>query len=147
VTRYLVDTNLYIRAFRNVAAAAELRRFYAANAPACYLSSVVLHELLLGAGGPDQARAISREVAKPFRRTARLVTPSASAWRASAETVARLAWEEGMDRRSMPRSFVNDVLIAACCREEGLTVVTENRRDFLRIQRLVDFRFLAPWPS
>jgi predicted nucleic acid-binding protein len=145
--RFLIDTNLYIRAFRNAEDAAELRRFYAAYTPACHLSAVVLHELLVGANGTEQARAIQDRVAKPFRRTARIVTPSASAWRVAAETIAQLAWEEGLDRRTLPRSFLNDALLAASCREEGITIVTENARDFLRLQRLVDFEFIPPWPG
>jgi predicted nucleic acid-binding protein len=147
VIRYLLDTNLYVRAFRDPAAATELRRFYAAHTPACHLSSVVLHELLVGASGPESARAIWSDLAQPFRRTARIVTPSAAAWRKAGEVVAQLAWEEGLDRSTVPRAFVNDALIAANCREEGLTIVTENRRDFQRLQRLIDFEFLSPWPA
>lgn len=147
MTKFFIDTNLYVRAFRDEEAAAELRRFYAAFTPVCYLSSVVLHEVLIGAQSSVQARAIYEDLGKPFRRTARIVAPSASVWRVAAETLAQLAWEEGLDRRSVPRSFVNDVLIAASCREEGLTVVTENQRDFCRIQRLVDFTFVPPWPA
>lgn len=145
--RYLIDTNLYIQAFRSAGPAAELRRFYAAYTPACHLSAVVLHELLVGATGTEQVRAIQDRIAKPFRRTARVVTPSASAWRSAAGTIAQLAREEGLDRRTLPRSFLNDTLIAASCREEGLTLVTDNARDFQRLQRLIDFEFAAPWPS
>ncbi len=147
MTKFFIDTNLYVRAFRAADAGAELRRFYAAFSPVCYLSSVVLHEVLIGARSAVQARAIYEDIGKPFRRTARVVAPSASAWRVAAETLAQLGWEEGLDRRSVPRSFVNDVLIAATCREEGLTVVTENQRDFRRIQRLVDLSFVPPWPA
>lgn len=147
MTRYVLDTNLYIRAFRGVEAADELRRFAAAVSPVLYLSSVVMHEVLVGASGPEKMQEIQRHLVKPFRRTQRVVTPTASAWRAAADAIAMLAWEDGLDRRTLPRSFVNDALIAASCREDGLTLVTENGRDFARIRRVLDFAFVPPWPS
>jgi predicted nucleic acid-binding protein len=49
--------------------------------------------------------------------------------------------------RTVPRAFVNDVLLALACREAGVILVTANRRDFERIQRVARFEFVAPWPS
>jgi predicted nucleic acid-binding protein len=147
VKRYVLDTNLYVRASRDPEALDQLQRFYARQSPFCYLSSVVLHEVLVGARNRRHAAAIRQALAQPFERTRRVVTPSAAAWTTAAETMARLAWEEGLSRGAVSRSFVNDVLIAASCREHGLTLITENDRDFERIQRLVAFSFVAPWPD
>jgi predicted nucleic acid-binding protein len=147
VTRYVLDTDLYIRASRDPEAVDQLQRFYARQSPFCYLSSVVLHEVLVGARNRRHAAAIRQALAQPFQRTGRIVTPSAAAWTMAAETVARLAWDKGLARNAVSRSFVNDVLIAASCREHGLTIITENDRDFKRIQRLVAFSFVAPWPD
>ena len=49
--KYVLDTNLYVnvRAFRSEEGAAELERYYADFTPNTYLSSIVLHELLVGA--------------------------------------------------------------------------------------------------
>ena len=56
--KYVLDTNLYVKAFRNREAAAALERFYASFTPQSYLSSVVLHELLAGANTRAKARQI-----------------------------------------------------------------------------------------
>lgn len=148
MTRYVFDTNIYIRALRNPQTdAVELERFYRAHMPATYLSSVVLHELLVGASSPRMARDLDRELFAPFETRERIVVPSRGAWRKAAEVIAQLAWREGLDRKTLPRGFVNDVLIAMSCRENGLTLVTQNERDFVRIRKVLKFDFVAPWPA
>jgi predicted nucleic acid-binding protein len=148
VTRYVIDTNVYIRAWRNQAThGVELDRFYRSRMVVTYLSSVVLHELLMGANNPRMARDLVVGLAGPFKRTRRIVVPSHSSWTRAGEVIRHLARRDGLDRRTLPRSFVNDALIAACCREEGLTLVTENAQDFSRIQKRMKFEFVAPWPS
>lgn len=147
MTRFVLDTNLYVRAFRSAPEAAELRRFYHARTHATYLSSVVLHELLIGASTPAHARQVETEIAAGFRRTGRIVTPSASAWEQAADVVAYLGRHDGLDRSAIPQGFIHDALIAASCREHGLTLITQNTRDFLRIQKRLKFQFTAPWPN
>ena len=147
MTKYILDTNLYIRAYRSSSGAAELARFYSSFTPNSYLSSVVLHELLIGAADSAKLRQIHEEIARPFMRTGRLVTPSHSAWQVAAEAIARLAWAEGLDRQRMPKSFVNDVILAASCREAGITLVTDNVGDFTRIQPVLPMEFVPPWPT
>jgi predicted nucleic acid-binding protein len=61
--------------------------------------------------------------------------------------LAGLFRQEGVAFRERPRSLVNDILIAATCREYGMTLVTDDGdfriiRPFLR-----GFAFTAPWPS
>lgn len=75
------------------------------------------------------------------------VVPSRQAWSRAAEIIAQLARDEGLDRRTLPAGFANDVLIAASCREHGLTLITENVRDFARIQNRMAFEYVVPWPS
>jgi predicted nucleic acid-binding protein len=75
----------------------------------------------------------------PFIDVGRLVTPSFRAWQMSGDLLARLAQSERLN--------LNDILLALSCREAGMTVVTRNTHDFERIQRMVPFRFLAPWPT
>jgi predicted nucleic acid-binding protein len=147
VTRYVLDTNVYIRALRNPAAYADLERFGARHMTVTHLSSVVFHELLRGATGPAIAKDLVTGIAAPFTRTNRLVVPSHRAWTRAADIIAQLAWHDGLDRGNMPAGFANDVLIAASCRENGLTLVTENARDFRRIQRRMPFDFVAPFPG
>jgi predicted nucleic acid-binding protein len=66
--KYALDTNLYILTIRDPGAAAELQSFYSTFAPGTYLSSVVLHELLVGATSVAKAREIRVAMAEPFRR-------------------------------------------------------------------------------
>ncbi len=49
VPKYVLDTNIYIRATRDWQFKEELKQFLAANTPWIHLHSVVAHELLAGA--------------------------------------------------------------------------------------------------
>ena len=145
--KYLLDTQLYVQAFRDPQSAVELARFYAAFTPQSYLSSVVLHELLTGANTPEKARQIEQEIARPFKRTARLITPTHVDWETSAEALAGMVREEGLELRRAPKSLVNDALLAASCRTRGVTLITDNRRDFERLRPWIGFDFVCPWPA
>lgn len=147
MTRYVLDTNLYVQAFRNPAAAAALEQFYLVLTPQSYLSSVVLHELLVGANTPAKARQIEREIGRPFQQTSRLITPTHQSWVEGAEVLARLARQEGLELRRAPKSLVHDVLLAVSCREAGATLVTDDAAEFARLQRYVRFSVAAPWPT
>lgn len=145
--KFVLDTNLYIRAIRNRAGALELEQFYSVFTPDTYLSSIVLHELLVGATTPAKARQIEEELARPLKRTGRVITPSHAAWESAGEALAQMARDGKLDLRSMPKSLVNDVLLATSCRESGVTLITENVRDFERIRRYIRLEFVEPWPS
>jgi predicted nucleic acid-binding protein len=146
VRKFALDTNLYVRSIRNPADAGDLGRFYSAFAPSLYLSSIVLHELLIGADGELKVKQIHRDIAGPFDRTGRIFAPSHRSWVAAGEALAKLASTGDLDRRALPRSFINDVLLAASCREAGITLVTDNGRDFMRIARVLPCEFVEPWP-
>jgi predicted nucleic acid-binding protein len=64
--RYLLDTNIYVRANRDRAKAEELIQFYSAFLPFTHLHSVVAQELLAGAVDRDRSRAIHRAYIAPF---------------------------------------------------------------------------------
>lgn len=145
--RFVLDTNLYVSAFRSGDAAAALERFYSAFAPAVHLSAVVLYELLVGAATAQKRAQIEDGLVRPLRRTRRIVSPSTAAWEAAGRALAELVTMERLDLRSVPKSFANDVLLAASCREAGLVLVTDNVSDFVRIRRVLRFRFEAPWPE
>jgi len=112
-----------------------------------HLSSVVFHELLRGSTTPVMTRDLVGSLARPFIRTKRVVVPSHGAWTHAAEVIAQLTWHDGLDRGNLPAGFANDVLIAASCRENGVTLITENERDFRRIQNRLKFEFVPPWPA
>ena len=145
--KFVLDTNVYIDAFRDPVRGEDFRQSYRALLPWIYMSSVVVEELLAGAETAAHARALDRNVLRLFERTGRITAPSRQSWKRSGNVLATLARREGIDLRRVAKSFVNDILIALSCREAGFTLVTRNLDDFARIRRAVVFDFTAPWPS
>jgi predicted nucleic acid-binding protein len=145
-TKYALDTNLFIRGYRDQAGAAQLKRFHAVYAPYEFLSAVVVQELRAGLGNPGGVKHFDRTVVEPFQRRGRVITPTFTAWRESGRVLAALVDEDGLELRRVPKHTVNDIMIALSCREVGVTVVTENEKDFERLRRIVPFDFVLPWP-
>jgi predicted nucleic acid-binding protein len=146
VKKYVLDTNLYVKAFRSQEGAKELERYFAEFTPNTYLSSVVFHELLVGASTPSKARQIREDLLGPLTRAGRLITPSHSAWDQAGSSIAAMARQESRELRSVPKSLVNDFLLAASCRESGATLVTDNTADFKLIRKYLKHEHVAPWP-
>lgn len=144
---YVLDANLYIEAARSSAKAEELSAFSSAFLPQLFFHAVVAQELLAGATSLEWKREIERGVIGPFERRGRLVTPTFKAWKRSGEIIAELIEARRLSRGGMLRSFLNDVLLATSCREEGLTLVTSNVADFELIAEVEQVRFSAPWPK
>jgi predicted nucleic acid-binding protein len=146
-TKYALDTNLFIQAFRDRTANTELQRFHRGFAPFEYLSAIVIQELRAGIRSARDKKKLERYVLNPFLRAHRVVTPSLRAWTLSGDVLARFAVHDGVSLGSVSKAFGNDVLLALSCREAGMVLVTSNVRDFGRIQRFVRFRFVKPWPT
>lgn len=121
--------------------------FHSAFAPFEYLHSVVVQELRAGVRPGRSLRLLEREVLGPFISRDRLITPSFRAWEKSGDALRDLSRLEGVELRMVRKSFANDVLLAVSCREAGVILVTDNLVDFRRIQRVVPFDFVPPWPS
>ena len=145
--KYVVDTNLFIQAFRVSSANEALQQFHRVFAPFEYLSVVVAQELRAGIRRPEDRRAMEKNVLNVFARANRIVTPSANAWHRSGDVLASMADKEGLEVGALSKAFGNDVLLALSCREAGCVLVTENRRDFQRLQRFIQFEFVEPWPA
>lgn len=145
--KYTLDTNLFIRGFREPEANAALVRFHAAFAPFEYLSVVVAQELRAGTRRPADRRRLERELLDVFERSGRIITPSARAWQESGDVLATLATREGLEPGRVSKAFANDVLLGLSCREAGVTLITENVADFARISRVVPVPYIAPWPG
>ncbi len=145
--RYVLDTNLFIRGFQDPVANAHLQRFHHLFAPFEYLSAVVVQELRAGVRSSADRRALERHVLDLFVRRGRLVTPSAKAWADSGDVLADLVRREGVELVRVSKALGNDILLALSCRENGLVLVTDNRRDFERIARRASFDFVDPWPT
>jgi len=145
--KYALDTNLFIRAFREPTANAELQRFHLLFAPFEFLSAVVAQELIAGTRTKTDLRKLERHVLNVFVRRGRIVTPSARAWTQSGTVLSELVRREGLELRRVSKAFGNDVLLALSCREAGIVLVTDNGRDFARIARITSFEFVEPWPA
>ena len=145
--KYALDTNVFIHAFHDEARNAEVQRFRSANAPFEHLSAVVAQELRAGARTGQAAVRLQRLVFDVLERRGRVFAPTFAGWKRAGEALARLANLEGAPVRSFGRSFLSDVLIAASCRDAGVVLVTNNYRDFARIQRVLSFEFVHVWPD
>jgi predicted nucleic acid-binding protein len=144
--RYVLDTNVFIRAARDADWSEQLARFHAAFAPFEWLAAVVAQELLAGVKG-DSSKIVQHAVLDPFERRGRVIVPSYSAWKETGAVLSALI-AGGMARwPDVSRSFVNDILLAMTCREAGVVLVTENVRDFERISAVRPFDFVTPWPA
>lgn len=144
--KYVLDTQLFVHAFRDPAANEALQDFHRARAPFEYLSVVVAQELRAGIQDPRARRKLERHVLGVYERVGRLVTPSATAWHRSGDVLFAMMRDEGLEFARVPQSFANDLLLALSCREAGCVLVTANERDFARIRRFVPFDFVPPWP-
>jgi len=145
--KYVLDSNLFIQGFRDPAANLELQQFHHVFGPFEYLSAVVAQELRAGVRSAEDLRELEKNVLAPFIDVRRLITPSFRTWQTSGDILAALARQEAFDVRAVTKAFSNDILLALSCREAGMTLVTRNVRDFQRIQRVVPFRFVEPWPA
>jgi predicted nucleic acid-binding protein len=140
-TKYALDANLFIDALRNAGEEARLLAFHERYAPAEFLSAVVALELRAGARSLVEAAKLQRHLFAPFERRGRVFAPSYSTWKVAGATVAKLRGTQ------LTRAFYNDILLAASCREHGVTLVSRNAADCERIRRVLRFEFLPDWPA
>lgn len=145
--KYVLDTQLFINAFRDPTANQALQQFHRVFAPFEHLSVVVAQELRAGVQRVEDRRTLERHVLNVFKRANRTITPSSDAWHRSGTILAEMARKEGLEVARVSKSFANDVLLALSCREAGCVLVTDNARDFSRIRRFTQFEFTKPWPG
>ena len=145
--KYVLDTQLFINAFRDPVVNEELQQFHRAFSPFAHFSVIVAQELRAGVQRPQDRKALERNVLKVFQRANRTITPSADAWHRSGNLLAEMARQEGLETARVSKAFANDVLLALSCREAGCVLVTDNERDFQRIRRFVQFDYMKPWPG
>jgi predicted nucleic acid-binding protein len=145
--KYTLDTNIFIDGFRNEEAQAEVFAFLSRALPFTYLSAVVMQELAAGSRTAEAARDVQRGIFDPFERRQRVFAPSSAAFAASGRVLALVAAREGWQLLDEKPSLLNDALIAASCREQGITLITRDG-DFKRLAPFVKgFRHAAPWPA
>ena len=144
--KFTCDTNVLVDVLRDPSAEQAFRTFLTRFSHLTYLSAVVILELRAGARTARQARVLEREVIQRFTRANRVFSPSADAFSTAGNLLATLARREGWTAQAHP-SLVHDALLAASCRESGITLITRDR-DFLRFRNLLrGWRFVRPWPE
>lgn len=141
---YLIDSNIYIRAFNDIEFGETLRVFHRQHLPRLLLSVVVVHELLIGAETAAKERSLRRGIVEPFRARRRLHVPERQTWEMAATVDRRLRKHRNLGSKLRTRSFLNDILIAVSAHERGATIVTENADDFGIISGVLDFRYVQP---
>ena len=145
--KYTLDTNIFIDGFRSEDAQAHVFAFLSRALPHTYLSAVVMQELAAGARSAGAAREVQRGIFEPFERRRRVFAPSSAAFAESGRVLAAVAASEGWQLLDEKPSLLNDALIAASCREQGITLITGDG-DFKRLARFVKgFRYASPWPT
>jgi predicted nucleic acid-binding protein len=147
VTKYVLDTNLYIEAARDRTFAAGLAQFTGMFLPQVYLHAVVAQELMVGTINEAARRQLDRTVIQPFERRRRVMVPNYLAWKRSGEILAELFDAKVISAGGFSRSFPIDVLLATSCHHEGLTIITRNVADFDRISNVEQVRYTLPWPA
>jgi predicted nucleic acid-binding protein len=145
--KFVLDTQLFIQAFRDRSANDALQDFHRVFAPFEYLSVIVAQELRAGIQRPQDRKALDKNVLRVFARANRTITPTPDAWHRSGDLLAQMARAEGLEIARVSKAFANDVLLALSCREAGCVLVTDNERDFARIQRFTQFEYMKPWPA
>ena len=145
--KYALDTNIYIDAFRDPAIEAALLGFLERALPFTFLSAVVMQELAAGARTHAQTRELDRSVFRPFDRRGRVFAPTPNAFVQSGRLLAAVAGRDGWATVHQNRSLLSDALLAASCRERGITLVTQDA-DFGRFTPfLKGWRHVPPWPE
>ena len=138
MTRITFDTNIFIS------------RKYTNLPENFYMSVVVLQELI--AGAQDDVELKSLTVARrQYEKANRLLVPTAEDWWLVGKVIYSLqrgakAQSGGLTPR-MPAAqkyrITHDVLIARTAKRSGVTLVTDNLRDFETIQKFCNVRLIS----
>lgn len=146
MTRWVLDTGVYVRAWRDRKARGGLTAFHDRHYAQTHLAATVWLELQMGV----RERSLQVEFDEwidTFTEREAVLAPSALAFQQAGRVLGTLAEFEGLDLDRIRPSFHHDVLLACTVREHGCTLVTDNAGDFSRIQRhLRGFRFTLPFP-
>jgi tRNA(fMet)-specific endonuclease VapC len=134
--RLVLDTSIYIT-FINQGIAhptLEIRQ----GRPLIYMSAVVIEELYAGALNASSVKLLDK-MHDTFSGMGRLIIPDETDWLKTGKVVAQFGKKYGFEKMFLSR-ITNDILIATTVRKIGAFVVTNNQKDFLRIQEYIDFK-------
>jgi predicted nucleic acid-binding protein len=142
LTKVTFDTNIFISRRANRSGPALPANFY--------MSIVVLQELVVGAEDETEVKLLNA-ARREYEKAERLLVPTAENWWLAGKVINSL--QRGLKSRSRgvtPKisaeekyRITHDVLIARIARRAGVTIVTDNTKDFERIQSFCNVRFIS----
>jgi predicted nucleic acid-binding protein len=147
VPRFVLDTNIYLRATRDDTWSQALENFFLAFTPGIHLHSVVAMEILAGATNQDLEQKTQERFIRPFERRGRVFTPTHGTWKRAATALTQLLREKRLSPNGIKRSLINDLLIAASARDHGFVLITDNVQDFKIVKHILPVEVVPPWPA
>lgn len=97
------------------------------------LPAPVLHELYAGTRGKSDKNDVDR-IYGSFKRIEGILTPTEDDWAVSGICIARYIRSFG---KVNPKDHIADLLIAILASNAGALLVTQNRKDMLRWQKIL----------
>ncbi len=141
MSKYIIDTDLYIELIRTGRYHDIIAEVYAHETPNIYFSSVVAQELLSGVLS-EKGKKNVETLFRPFEKAGRIVTPGYTVWKEAGEALSILRRKKPQLKSKLSR-MVNDTLIAMSARSIGATVITSNSADFEAIRSARNFLYLS----
>jgi len=141
LTKYIIDSDLYIELLRTGRYHDIIADIYARETPNIYFSSVVAQELFSGVIS-DAGKKNIEAVVTPFEKTGRIVTPGYAVWKETGHILSMLRTQKP-HLKSKLSQMINDTLIAMSAKSIGATVVTLNSSDFEAIQSVRNFSYVT----
>jgi predicted nucleic acid-binding protein len=136
------DTSVYITAFRQGDSILDLRQAVRRSDGKSYpvwFSSVVLSELLIGTNTKKDRKKLL-DTAKSFVKVKRILIPNLSDWSLTGDVLALIGLKYGYEQVGRAR-MTNDAFIAMSVARNGLTVLTKNAADFIKIAEFRQFNW------
>lgn len=109
-----------------------------------YLHSTVFEELLAGTRTEKEKKELFR-LKKAFLKKGRMVVPTDRDWEETGLMVNHFVRQGSFPVRNGV-AMTHDILISISARNSGIRVITENKKDFERIQKVRDFK-LTVWSA
>lgn len=125
----LYDTSVYIASLRRGDDRVMQVRNLEHGSP-LWLSAVVLEELYAGADASGRKKLGRLE--RDFEKVGRLLVPILSDWTKTGDVLAHIGEKYGYEQIGRAR-LTNDTLIGTSAARHGITLLTVNQRDFVKI--------------
>ncbi len=130
------DSNVYINLLRSPEYERKIERFLK-GAYLYIVSKVVLMELWAGA-----KTKLEENILKQHQKILPMMNFSDDNFITAGQVMRKMTDEHGFEPR-MRRSLTWDLLIALNAKENHALLVTENKKDFHKIHKYVDFEFVS----